>query len=201
MSFFDAINLGAVAIGSAITSPNDAKEAKETGKAVEDMLTFLISDNKEQLKKHLHSAEFKQELEAAKKGIKNTLNGIKEAKKLALETGTEFLHDTEALGELAEEVLEPLGIDITKLESAACDEILGILEVSALCVEMMAMQKSAEVAFDKVEEGVNKYNKMSNKVSKLTSGIQRGGKKKMRYLKKSRKVKKSGRKNQTKKNT
>jgi len=195
-----AIRVGAAAAASPWIGKKGADDARETGKFVEDILKYLLNDNFVQLKKHLSSPEFRVEVGAARKGIKKTMEGIKEARKLALEAGTEFIHDTESLGKLTDELLAPLGIDFTKLESAACDEILGILEISAFCVEIMAVQKSAELAANKVEQGFDRMNNVAAQVQVAGSKHVKGNRTMGNRTKRNRTKRNRTKRNRTKRN-
>ena len=192
---------------AAIIDPKAAKEADATGdvfrELTKDILDGIKHGDLHELNTHLKQPKFKKEFKEAKAGLKNVIKGAKMEAKMIRDDTIAAVGDYGAMIDEVEDILTPLGLNVEKLERMGCDEVLGILEVSAACAEIMSFQKSAEVAMNDAEKAIkhspiakmaSKANKIANKANNITRLTYSGG-----HIKKMKTKKKKYKKNKTKK--
>jgi len=210
---------------AAAFNPEGAKDAIATGDLVgqitKDVLEGIKHGDLHELNKHLKQPKFKKEIEEAKAGLQDIIKGAKTEGKILMHDGKVIIGDVATISEdvadeygafagEVERILGPIGLDLEKLERMGCDEILGLMEISAACAEIMSFQKSAEVAMsdankfaNKASNMANKANNMANQANAITQIATGGGKiKKKNHKTKKKKYKtkkKKYRKNKTKK--
>lgn len=203
---------------AAAFNPEGAKDAIATGDLVgqitKDVLEGIKHGDLHELNKHLKQPKFKKEIEEAKAGLQDIIKGAKTEGKILMHDGEVILGDVATVSEdvadeygafvgEVERILGPIGLDLEKLERMGCDEILGLMEISAACAEIMSFQKSAEVAMSDATKFANKANNMANQANAITQIVTGGGKiKKKNHKTKKKKYetkKKKYKKNKTKK--
>ena len=197
----------ATSILGVVGDEKGAEEAKAMGDIVEEITKDLLFGDLKHLRDHLKDPKFNKRVKDAVGGIKNVVKGIKIIEKKAIDAGLEAIHDTEAIVEEVDSLLEPLGIDLDKLERMGCDEILGLLEVSAVCAELMSFKEAGEKAIADGEKAINKLENspmgkmaqkgmdIADKANALTSG---GGKRKTKKYKKKKKNRKKSKRREIK---